>query len=102
MSHPRPLTLTLLGVLNLMIGLAWLAWLALGQQGVLFDYCGAAVGDSHAVEALTRRHLAAPGPVYVTVLTLLLELVLTVILLASGLGLLGRRPWARWAVLFYC
>jgi hypothetical protein len=48
------------------------------------------------------RHLTEPGPVYVTVLTVMLELLLTGILLASSLGIMARRPWARWAVLFYC
>jgi hypothetical protein len=102
MSHPRPLSLTLLGVASLVFGVAWLAWLGLGQQGVPLDLCGAALDDDRAAEALARRHLAFPGAVYVTVLTLLLELLLTLILLASGLGLLGQRPWARWSALFYC
>lgn len=102
MSNPRPLVLTLLGYLSLAVALAWCAWLGLGQQTVLLNLCGAAAGDARAIQDLSRQHLAAPGPVYVTVLTLLLELLLTLILLASAVGLLARRPWARWTALFYC
>ena len=44
--------------------------------------------------------VAVIGLIYL--LKLVMITTLTGILLAAGLGLLARRPWARWAVLFYC
>ncbi len=102
MTTSRPLALTVLGYLSLGFALAWIFWLALARYAVLLDLFGAGLGEDRAISELARLHLASPGAVYVTLLTLLLELLLAVILLASGLGLLGQRPWARWSLLFYC
>ena len=102
MPYSRPLALTLLGSLNLAFALMWLAWLGLTQGATAHDLFGAGLGDPLAIHELSRRHLARPGSIYVTLLTLMLELLLTLILLVSGIGLLARRPWARWSVLFYC
>lgn len=93
-SSARPRTVTLFGLLNILVGLL----------GILM----AAVGYATAFAA--RAALRGPGPVafqqkplYVAwiVTTTVIDMALAGLLIAAGAGLLKRRPWGRrWSMIY--
>jgi hypothetical protein len=101
MTRRRPVVLLVMGVLGLLLGVAYLVWLIGAQRMVLLDLVSAGIGDPVAVTSLTRRNMAKPVAIYVTVVTFFLELVLTVILLWTSTGLINLRSSARWSAVFY-
>src|SRR5262245_42062588 len=101
MSHSRPPILIVLGALGVVLGLAYMVWLVLWQRDHLFDLYTAAIGDSMAHSKLRPLTLAAPGFVFISLVTFLVELTLTLILFWTGLALMSFRPWSRWAAVFY-
>jgi hypothetical protein len=101
MTRRRPAILLVMGLLGLVLGIAYLVWLIVAQQSILFDLFTAGLGDPVAVSSLAKRNLASPVAVYAATTTFFLELVLTLILLWTAAGLINMRPSSRWSAVFY-
>jgi hypothetical protein len=101
MTRRRPTVLLVMGLVGLGLGMAYLTWLIVAQQGVLLDLFNAGLPDPQAVQSLKQKNLASPVAVYATVVSFFLELVLTLMLLWTASGLLNMRPSSRWAAVFY-
>jgi hypothetical protein len=101
MTRRRPTVLLVMGLVGLGLGMAYLTWLVVAQQSILFDLFTGGLGDPVAVSSLARKNLASPVAVYATVVSFFLELVLTLILLWTASGMINMRPSSRWAAVFY-
>jgi hypothetical protein len=102
MARKRPTEVSLVGGASLLLGLAWLLFLALGRCGDLLEMLQAGTGDRVAALRLGQKGLAGAGVVYATVLTVLLELTVALILVVAGVALLLVLPFARRAAQFGC
>jgi hypothetical protein len=87
---------------SLLLGVGWLILLLFVRGGDLADLFLAGLADPGAVARLTGKGLSTPWPLYVTVLTLAVEIALAGILITAGVGLLRGWPPARWVALFGC
>jgi hypothetical protein len=101
MTRQRPTVLHVMGIVGLVLGIAYLVWLVAAQKETLYDLFFAGIGDPVGVRDLAKRNLATPLAIYATTVSFFLELVLTLILLWTASGLINRRPSARWSAVFY-
>ena len=101
MTRRRPTVLLVMGVLGLVLGIAYLIWLVAAHKEVLYDLFFAGIGDPVGANKLAKRNMASPLAIYATTVSFFLELVLTLILLWTASGLINRRPSARWSAVFY-
>src|SRR5215475_5921906 len=106
-SRERPGVVTALGILNTVFGVIWLILFICSGAGFAFF---AAVMDQAAKQGQPAPNFMrmfelinqeVPGYYAVVAISLVTNIVLTVVLLISGVGLLRMRPWARPACIIY-
>jgi hypothetical protein len=106
-SSNRPGVVTALGVLNIVFGVLWLLLFICAGAGFAFfsAMMNQAAKQGQPAPNILRMYelINQEVPSYYTVVAIssVTNIVLTFVLLISGVGLLRMRPWARQACIIY-
>lgn len=104
MPRARPTLLTVMGILNIVVGSLFLLLYICAGVGLLWmftarDIPGMPVNPFPDLLEFLRREL--PSYIPVTIAVILLSFVLSVLLIVAGIGLLNVRRWGRVLSLVY-
>jgi hypothetical protein len=102
MARRRPTVVLVFGILNIVFGAIGFLCLGLGAIGmVAAGQLAKGIPGADPLEQIQRMNREIPG--YTAILTAQIgcQLLLTLVLLASGIGLLFMKPWARWAAILF-
>ena len=105
MARPRPTSVTVMGILNIIFGsLFLLCYLCNGVSLIMqSSNRGGGFGGANdpGVELMNQMQAEIPGFMAYQVGSSLLHLTLSILLLTSGIGLLNMANWARILCIFY-
>lgn len=108
MNKQRPTAVTVMGILNIIFGALFLLCFLCSGASLLMQMSGArmgggGLGDANDPTAQMWNFMKTeiPGFMAVQVASLVVHLLLTLLLLMSGIGLLNMQGWARIGSIFY-
>jgi len=104
MQRPRPTAVTVIAILNFIFGgLGVIALLCISVLGIVVIQGSGKMGPRGGpdpIQDMLSAGRQVPGLGLYLVASIMLGLVLSVVLIASGVGLLKLQPWGRHATIF--
>jgi hypothetical protein len=107
MRRERPTVVVVFAILNMVLGgLGMLCYLCGGlalafAMSIPMPGPGGAPGPNILEEMFDFMEKELPGYTAYTIATTVIGLLLSIVLIVSGIGLLGMRRWARWLCIFF-